>query len=262
MKITDISLKHRVAVTVLTVSAAVLGWFGLTQLDVDYLPEITYPMVKVHIWWRGATPEEIETNIAEPIEQAMATVDHLDYLDSSSIEGMYTLLVNFRYGTDVDVAYQDVMAIMGRVNPQLPPDMDPPMVMKADPSQLPVLEVTLASDRRSLVWLRDWAENWLVERLSTVQGTAGAEVVGGLKREIRVHLDPRTPERLRHLPGPRGRGASRRQPPDLRRPGHGPDARDHRSHNGRVREPRRNPRYRDPPGKGRCSGLCPGCRHG
>ncbi len=190
MKITDVSLRHKVAVTVLSVAAAVLGWFGLIRLDVDYLPEITYPMVKIHIWWRGATPEEIDTNIADPVERAMAAIDNLDYLDSSSIEGMYTLLVNFQFGVDVDTAYQDVMAVMGRINRELPSDMEPPMIMKADPSQLPVMEVALASDRRSLVWLRDWADNWLVDRLSAVPGTAGAEVVGGLKREIRVHLDP------------------------------------------------------------------------
>ena len=190
MKLTDVSLRHKVAVTVLAVAAAVVGWFGLTQLDVDYLPEITYPMVKIHIWWRGATPEEIDTNIADPVERAMAAIDNLDYLDSSSIEGMYTLLVNFQYGVDVDIAYQDVMAVMGRINRELPADMDPPMIMKADPSQLPVMEVTLASGQRSLVWLRDWADNWLVDRLSAVPGTAGAEVIGGLKREIRVHLDP------------------------------------------------------------------------
>lgn len=90
----------------------------------------------------------------------------------------------------MDVAYQDVLAVMGRVNRNLPPDIDPPLIIKADPSQLPVMEVTLASDKHSLVWLRDWAENWLSDRLSAVPGTAGAEIVGGLKREIRVHLDP------------------------------------------------------------------------
>jgi len=153
MRITDISLKRKVAVTVLTVAAIALGVFSLPRLSVDYMPEITYPMVKIHIWWPGATPEEIDTNIADPVERAMATVDNLDYLDSSSIEGMYTLLVNFRYGVNVDVAYQDVMAVMGRISRELPSDMDPPMIMKADPSQLPVMEVTLASDQRSLVWL-------------------------------------------------------------------------------------------------------------
>jgi hydrophobe/amphiphile efflux-1 (HAE1) family protein len=190
MKLTDISLKCRVAVTVLAVAAAVGGFFSLTRLDVDYLPEITYPMVKIHIYWSGATPEEMETNIAEPVERAMATVDNLDYLDGSCIEGMYTLLVNFQYGIDVDTAYQDVLAVMGRVNRQLPDDMDPPVIIKADPSQLPVMEVTISSDQRSLVWLREWADNWLVDRLSAVPGTAGAEVTGGLEREIRVHLDP------------------------------------------------------------------------
>lgn len=190
MKLTDISLKRRVAVTVLAVAAAVGGFFSLTRLDVDYLPEITYPMVKIHIYWRGATPEEMETNIAEPVERAMATVDNLDYLDGSCIEGMYTLLVNFQYGIDVDTAYQDVLAVMGRVNRELPDDIDPPVIIKADPSQLPVMEVTISSDQRSLVWLREWADNWLVDRLSAVPGTAGAEVTGGLEREIRVHLDP------------------------------------------------------------------------
>ncbi len=191
MRITEFSLKHKVAVTVLTIAASVLGWFGMTQLDVDYLPEITYPMVKIHIWWRGATPEEIETNIADPVERSMAAIDNLDYLDASCIEGMYTLLVNFRFGVNVDVAYQDVLAVMGRVNRSLPADIDPPFIMKADPSQLPVMEVTLASDKRTLVWLREWAENWLTDRLSAVPGTAGSEVVGGVKREIRVHLDPK-----------------------------------------------------------------------
>ncbi|RLF57664.1 MAG: hypothetical protein DRN37_06115, partial [Thermoplasmata archaeon] len=190
MRITETTLKRPVAVTVLAVAIFFIGLFSLKQLDVDYLPEITYPMIKIHIWWRGATPDDVETNIAEPIEREMATVDNLDYLQSSSIEGMYTLLVNFRYGVDVDVAYQDVLAAMGRVARRLPPGMDPPVVIKADPSQLPVLQVTIFSEKRSLVWLREWADNWLTDRLTAVPGTAGVEVVGGLEREIRVHLDP------------------------------------------------------------------------
>ncbi|MCA1788737.1 MAG: efflux RND transporter permease subunit, partial [Thioalkalivibrio sp.] len=190
MRITGASLRRPVGVFVLSIAAMALGYFALTRLDVDYLPDINYPMVKIHVYWRGATPEEIETNIADPVERGMATVDNLDYLDGSCIEGMYTLLVNFRYGVDVDVAYQDVLAVMGRVNRSLPPDIDPPLIIKADPSQLPVMEVTLASDTHDLVWLREWADTWLSDRLSAVAGTAGTEVVGGLVREIRVHLDP------------------------------------------------------------------------
>jgi hydrophobic/amphiphilic exporter-1 (mainly G- bacteria), HAE1 family len=190
MKMTAAALKRPVAVTVLTVATFVTGLFSLKQLEVNYLPDISYPMVKIHAWWRGATPDDIETNIADPLEEVIATVDGLDYLESSSIEGMYTLLVNFTYGVDVEVAFQDVVAAMGRVAKKLPPDMDPPVIIKADPSQLPVIEVMITSDQHDLVWLRDWADTWLLDRLATVSGTAGAEIVGGLEREIRVHLNP------------------------------------------------------------------------
>lgn len=190
MKVTAATLKRPVAATVLTIAVCAVGLFSFKQLDVDYLPEIIYPMIKVHVWWRGATPEEIETNIAEPVEQVMATVDDVDYLQSSSIEGMYTLLVNFAYGVDVEAAYQDVITAWGRVARKLPKEMDPPVIIKADPSQLPVMQVTISSDTHGLVWLREWADNWLTDKLTAVPGTAGVEVVGGLKREIRVHLDP------------------------------------------------------------------------
>jgi hydrophobic/amphiphilic exporter-1 (mainly G- bacteria), HAE1 family len=190
MKITNAALKRPVAVTVLVVVTFVMGLFSLTQLDVNYLPDISYPMVKIHIWWRGATADDIETNIADPLEEVIATVDDLDYIESSSIEGMYTLLVNFFYGVDVEVAFQDVVAAMGRVTKKLPRGMDPPVILKADPSQLPVIEVMITSDEHDLVWLREWADTWLIDRLATVPGTAGAEIVGGMEREIRVHLDP------------------------------------------------------------------------
>ncbi|OGK10782.1 MAG: hypothetical protein A2W80_03500 [Candidatus Riflebacteria bacterium GWC2_50_8] len=191
MKITDLSLKKPVAVTVLVIALLITGLFSLTLLNVNYLPSITYPMVKIHAWWRGATADDIEANVADPLEEVIATVDGLDYLESSSIEGMYTLLINFTYGLSVETAFQDVVAAMGRVNKNLPPTMEPPVVIKADPSQLPVIEIMLYSQKHDLVFLRDWVDNWLVDRLTSVEGCAGAEVVGGLEREIRVHLDPK-----------------------------------------------------------------------
>ncbi len=75
MKITAAALKRPVAVTVLVVVAFAAGLFSLTQLDVNYLPDISYPMVKIHIWWRGATADDIETNIADPLEEVISTVD-------------------------------------------------------------------------------------------------------------------------------------------------------------------------------------------
>ncbi|EKD84066.1 MAG: hypothetical protein ACD_39C00264G0001 [uncultured bacterium] len=189
MQLTRYSLKNRLSVAAITLALLVLGLYGLSYLPVDLLPSITYPMIKVHIWWRGATPDEIDKSIADPIERQMATVDDLDYLESSSIEGMYTLLVNFRYGVDVNVGYQDVLAAMARAARQLPADMDPPVVVKADPSQLPVMQMTVSSEKWDLTRLRTWSEEWLSQQIIAVAGVAGSELVGGYKREIRIHLD-------------------------------------------------------------------------
>jgi hydrophobic/amphiphilic exporter-1 (mainly G- bacteria), HAE1 family len=190
VKITRLAVRRRLATSAIAVALAVLGLYGLRTIPVDFLPAVTYPMIKVHIWWPGATPEEIDKNIADPIERQMATVDDLDFLESSSIEGMYTLQANFEYGVDVDVAYQDALAAMARVARELPGDIQPPVVIKADPSQLPVVQMTVRSDEWNLVELRAWADEWLQDQLLAVPGVAGTEIVGGLQREIRVHLYP------------------------------------------------------------------------
>jgi len=190
MSLTSRTVHRPTATGIIVLALLVLGVYGLAQLPTDFLPDVTYPLIKVHIWWRGATPEDIETNIADPIERQMATVDGLDYLESSSIEGMYTLQVNFRYGYDIDVAYQDAQAAMARVARELPKDIDAPIVIKADPSQLPIAQITISSDAWNLVKVRDWTENYFQDQLLAVAGVAGTEIVGGLKREIRIHLDP------------------------------------------------------------------------
>lgn len=190
MKLTSYAVNRRLATTAIVAALVVLGLYGLWQIPVDFLPGITYPMIKVNVWWRGATPEEIDKSIADQIERQMATVDDLDYLDSSSIEGMYTLQINFKYGVDVNNAYQDVLAAMARVARELPKDIDEPVVTKADPSQQPVMQMTVASTRWNLIELRSWVDEWLQDQLLAVPGVAGTEIVGGLKREIRVHVDP------------------------------------------------------------------------
>lgn len=190
MQITEYAVKNRLATAAIASALVVLGLYGLWRLPVDYLPAVTYPLVKVHIRWPGATPEEIDRRIADPVERLMATVDHLDSLEATFREGVYTLDVNFEYGANVDTAFQDVLAALTRAEQHLPRDIDPPFVFKADPSQLPVLHLTVSSDRWGPVALREWTDNWLQDQLLGVRGVAGTEIVGGLEREIRILLDP------------------------------------------------------------------------
>ncbi|OHB74835.1 MAG: acriflavin resistance protein [Planctomycetes bacterium RBG_16_55_9] len=195
MKLTCYAVHRRLAASAIVVALAVLGLYGLWRLPVDYLPNVTYPLVKVQIQWPGATPEEIDTDIADPVERLMATVDRLDYLESSSVEGLYALDVHFEYGADIDIAFQDVLAALTRAQRQLPEDVEAPYVYKADPSQLPVMQLTVSSDQWGPVKLRDWADNWLQDRILAVRGVAGTEIIGGLEREIRILLDPPTMEK-------------------------------------------------------------------
>lgn len=188
MKVTEHSVHRRLATSAIVLALVVLGLYGLWRLPVNFLPDMTYPMVKLNIFWSGATPEEVERSLADPIERQMMTVDGLDYLESSSVEGMYSLTANFRYGADINTAYQDASAALARVSRKLPKDIDPPIIFKADPTQSPILQLTIRSDRWDLVKLRTWTDEWLQDQILAVPGVAGTDIVGGLQREIRVHL--------------------------------------------------------------------------
>jgi len=190
MKLSTTAIKRPATTIILMIALIVVGILGYTQLSTNLLPDITYPFIKVYINWKGAAPEEIEDNIATVVERKMSTVDNLDYLDSQCTEGLYSLLVYFDYSADRDVAYQDVLAKIGLVRKQLPKDADEPLILKADPSQLPVIDLLTTSDAMNLTQLRTYVENELQDQFTGVEGTAGTEVSGGLKREIRVLLNP------------------------------------------------------------------------
>ena len=189
MNLPQLAVRRPIALTLLMIAVFILGLYALGQLQVDFLPDITYPVIKVQIYWRGATPEEIENNIAEPLEQVLSTVDDLDALESTCIEGLYSLDVTFRYGADMNVAYQDVLAKMRLAERRLPSDIDAPFIFKADPSQLPVVDMAVSATSMDEIQLRTWAEDVLQDRLIAISGVGGTEIVGGLEREIRVLLD-------------------------------------------------------------------------
>ncbi len=184
------AISNRVSTSVIALGFAVLGALNLARIPVDFLPDINYPLIKLSIAWPGATPEDIDRNLADPIERQLASVDGLDYLTSSSLEGLYQLDVNFQYGVDVDVAYQDSLAAYQRALRELPDDMDPAVIIKADPSQLPVVQAVFESDRMDLTELRTWIDTWLADRLLAAEGVAAIDIAGGLEREIRIFIDP------------------------------------------------------------------------
>ena len=190
MSLSKIAVSKPVAIAVLMLSAVVLGIFGFQQMKVSLLPEIVYPVINVNITWSGASPEDIEDNIAEVLEPKISTIDNLDYITSTSGDGIYTLSVYFNYSTNIDAAFQDVLAMISQVQRGLPKDADAPIVRKADPSQMPIVQMMVSSENMNLVKLRIWAVNFLQKQFTAVEGTAGVDVSGGKIREIMINIKP------------------------------------------------------------------------
>ena len=190
MNLTIQSIKRPAGTIMLMIVLMVVGIAGFFRLPTNMLPDITYPMVKVYVYYPGATPEQIENEIASVIERKMATLDNLDWIESTCEEGVYTLLVYFDYSVNRDVAFQDVLAKMGLIKKELPIGLPEPVIFKADPSQLPVVELLVSSENMSLTELRTWTENEFQEQFASVKGSAGTALSGGMLREIRVHINP------------------------------------------------------------------------
>jgi len=189
MTLSDISIKRPVGVFVLTLMVAVLGVFFLKGLSVDLLPQFTYPLIKINIDWKGASPEDIEENILKKVEASVATTEDAIQVISSAIEGNASIEVYFEYGKDMDVALADTRAKLDLVRNQLPPDADEPKIYKADPSQLPILDIALSSETKDERALRDWAENDLSNYFLGIPGLGAVVTSGGRVREIQVLFD-------------------------------------------------------------------------
>jgi HAE1 family hydrophobic/amphiphilic exporter-1 len=186
----DTSIRRPIGTLMITLVVIVLGVFGLRNLSIDLLPDITYPLVKIQANYPGVSPEQIEDSITKPIERQVATVDNVEYVSSTSSEGLSLLDVNFKYGTDMDVALQDVMAKIDFTIRDLPTDAERPFAFKADPQQLPIMDYAVSSKKRNLIELREWLEDNLQDQLAKIAGVASVGITGGLTREIQVHIEP------------------------------------------------------------------------
>ncbi len=186
MTISDVSIRKPLSVLMLTLTVLVLGIFFLNRLSVDLLPNIIYPKIRIIVKWKGASPQEIEENIVKKIEPSVATTEDSILVISSSIEGDSLIEVYFEFGKNMDVALADTRAKLDLVRKDLPMDIEEPMIFKADPSQLPILDIAIYSKTKDERWLRWWAENDLANHFLGIPGLGAVVASGGKEREIQV----------------------------------------------------------------------------
>jgi multidrug efflux pump subunit AcrB len=183
------SVRHPVGVSMLALAVLVLGAFAASRLGVDLLPHIVYPEVGVRVNDPGVPAVLMEDEVTRQLEEQLAITEDAIAVQSQTSEGRSAVDLSFPYGVDIDQALRDASARLDRAKRFLPTSIEAPSIFKRDPSQIPVVELVVASPLRDPVEIRTWTDDVLAKWFITLPGVAAAEVGGGLVREIHVLPD-------------------------------------------------------------------------
>ena len=175
-----------VAITMIVLAVVVFGWISYQQLSLNLMPNITYPSLTVRTEYPGAAPEEVETAISRPIEEALGVVTNLVSITSISKAGQSDVILEFNWDTDMNDAMGEVREKLDLVF--LPEDADRPIILRYDPSLDPIIRLGLTGGR-DLFFTRYVAEETVKRTLETLPGVAAVKVIGGLEEEIRIELN-------------------------------------------------------------------------
>ncbi|NOX37240.1 MAG: efflux RND transporter permease subunit [Calditrichaeota bacterium] len=175
-----------VAIFMIVTGIIVFGWLSYNQLSLNLMPDITYPSLTVRTEYPGAAPEEVETTITRPIEEALGVVTNLVSISSISKAGQSDVILEFNWDTDMNQAITEVREKLDLVF--LPQDAEKPIILRYDPSLDPIIRLGLTGGP-DLFFTRYVAEETIKRALETVDGVAAVKVIGGLEEEIRVELD-------------------------------------------------------------------------
>ena len=188
MRIAEISIRRPVLATMLVGSLTALGAISLPRVGVDLMPKVDVPFVAVTAALPGATPETIESEVTDALEEEINTISGIETLRSVSAEGISQVFVEFELEEDVDQKAQDVRDKVARARAELPIDVEPPIVEKVDPSGAPILSV-MVSGSLPIRELTEFADDVVKERIQRIPGVGSVTLVGGREREVRIWID-------------------------------------------------------------------------
>jgi multidrug efflux pump len=190
MSLYTLSIRRPVLAIVLSIAVVLFGVLGFSFLGVREFPSLDPPNITVSTSYRGASAEVIESQVTEPIEAAVNGVDGIRTLTSTSRDGRSTVQAEFDLGIDLERAANDVRDHVSRAMFNLPPDIDPPIVSKADADARPIAGISVRSDQRNLLELSRIAQEAFVERLQTIPSVASVDIWGEKTYAMRLWIDP------------------------------------------------------------------------
>ncbi|MDY6972066.1 MAG: efflux RND transporter permease subunit [Thermodesulfobacteriota bacterium] len=188
MKLPEFSVKQPVATLMLFLALALIGAFSITRLNVDLLPDLDPPVVSILTTWPGASASDVETEVTETIEDYVKTVNNLDTLTSKSLDNLSMVSCEFEWGSDLDVATNDIRDLLEMAKKDLPDDAEEPILFKFSSATAPILFMGVIGPK-SWPRLYHLADTEIADGLKRVPGVGAVMIYGGLIRRINVYFD-------------------------------------------------------------------------
>lgn len=188
--LSTISINRPVLAIVMSLVIVLFGVIGFSFLGVREFPSVDPPVISVSTTYIGANADIIESQITEPLEEAINGVQGIRTITSTSREGRSNISVEFELGIDLEAAANDVRNKVSGAQNRLPPDVDPPVVEKADADSSPIIFLTIMSDKRDPLELSRFTENVFKERLQTIPGVSSVQIWGQKRYSMRLWMDP------------------------------------------------------------------------
>ena len=190
MWISEFSIKNSIVTTVVMLALVVFGALALLILETDEFPEIDPPVVSVSVPYPGSSPEVVEQEVIDPMEEAISSISGVDRITSTAVDGFATIIVEFVFEKDLQEATQDIRDQISEIRQDLPLEMEEPVLTRFDPNDLPIVSLTLTSTTRSSAELTRLADPKITGQLRGIPGVAEVELVGGVEPELTVELLP------------------------------------------------------------------------
>src|SRR5512135_2778149 len=190
MRLPEIAIKRPVFMTMIGIALIVFGWIGFQRLALDLFPKVDFPVVNITTKLVGASPEVIEVDVTNTIEEAVNTISGVKAITSRSMEEYSIVTVEFYLERNLEQAAQDVRDKVAAVRNQLPRDTEPPVIEKISPEDQPIVWVAVWGDR-SIRDLTHYADKVLKRDIEKIPGVGSVTISGGRARQVRVWIDGR-----------------------------------------------------------------------
>ena len=188
MSLPEFCVRRPVATSCIFIALTLLGLNSYRKMGLELMPKLDVPFITVVTVYPGATPDELEIDVAKRIEDAVSSIEGLKHVNSVCMENVCQTLLEFEMSIDVDIAATDVREKIDLIRSELPKDVEDPIIQKFDINAKPIATMVL-SGSVSLEELYDYADNALRDRLTVLKGVADVQLIGGAKREAHVLLD-------------------------------------------------------------------------